>query len=190
MREVTPGQHSWSTSIFKSHYNIACVLRALALIQRRRPDALLTVAGDGPQREQLRQLARDLSLRNVRFVGRVPPEHMPALYDEHDVWLNGSDVDNMPTSILEAYACGLAVAGTNPGGIPYIVEDGRTGRLVQCGDAEALAEAALAVIGSPPLFGDLTRNALAECVKYTWKSVQPSWMRLYSELAPSDTLLL
>ncbi len=133
-----------------------------------------------PQREQLRQLARDLSLRNVRF----------ALYDEHDVWLNGSDVDNMPTSILEAYACGLAVASTNPGGIPYIVEDGRTGRLVQCGDAEALAEAALAVIESPPLFGDLTRNALAECVKYTWKSVQPSWMRLYSELAPSDTLLL
>ena len=94
----------------------------------------------------------------------------PSLYDEHDVWLNGSDVDNMPTSILEAYACGLAVASTNPGGIPYIVEDGRTGRLVQCGDAEALAE--------------------AECVKYTWKSVQPSWMRLYSELAPSDTLLL
>ena len=57
---------------------------------------MLTVAGDGPQREQLRQLARDLSLRNVRFVGRVPPEHMPALYDEHDVWLKGSDVDNMP----------------------------------------------------------------------------------------------
>ncbi len=109
---------------FESHYNVACVLRAFALIQRRRPDALLTVAGDGAQREQLRQLARDLSLRNVRFVGRVPPEHMPALYDEHDVWLNGSDVDNMPTSILEAYACGLAVAGTNPGGIPYIVEDG------------------------------------------------------------------
>ena len=152
---------------FESHYNVACVLRAFALIQRRRPDALLTVAGDGPQREQLRQLARDISLRNVRFVGRVPPEHMPALYDEHDVWLNGSDVDNMPMSILEAYACGLAVASTNPGGIPYIVEDGRTGRLVQCGDAEALAEAALAVIGSPPLFGDLTRNALAECVKYT-----------------------
>ena len=146
MREVTPGQHSWSTSIFESHYNIACVLRALALIQKRWPDALLTVAGDGPQREQLRQLARDISLRNVRFVGRVPPEHMPALYDEHDVWLNGSDVDNMPTSILEAYACGLAVASTNPGGIPYIVEDGRTGRLVQCGDAEALAEAALEVL--------------------------------------------
>jgi len=99
-------------------------LRALALIQKRWPDALLTVAGDGPQREQLRQLARDISLRNVRFVGRVPPEHMPALYDEHDVWLNGSDVDNMPTSILEAYACGLTVASINPGGIPYIVEDG------------------------------------------------------------------
>jgi len=173
---------------FESHYNVACVLRAFALIQRRRADASLTVAGDGPQRAHLRQLARDLSLRNIRFVGRVQPEHMPALYDEHDVWLNGSEVDNMPMSILEAYACGLAVISTNPGGISYIVEDGRTGRLVQCGNAEALAEAALEVVGNPPLFAELTRNSLAECVKYTWKSVQLGWMRLYSELAPSDTL--
>ena len=152
---------------------------------------MLTVAGDGlsasncgNSRETSRFATFASSVAYLRSTCR------PSLYDEHDVWLNGSDVDNMPTSILEAYACGLAVASTNPGGIPYIVEDGRTGRLVQCGDAEALAEAALAVIESPPLFGDLTRNALAECVKYTWKSVQPSWMRLYSELAPSDTLLL
>lgn len=174
---------------FESHYGVACVLRAFALVQGRRPDASLTVAGDGPQRAHLRQLASDLSLRNTRFVGRVRPEHMPALYDEHDVWLNASEVDNMPMSILEAYACGLAVVSTNPGGIPYLVQDQRTGRLVKCGDAESLAEAALDIIGNPPLFAALTRNALAECAKYTWKSVQPGWMKRYSEFAPSDTLL-
>ena len=84
----------------------------------------------------------------------------PSLYDEHDVWLNGSDVDNMPTSILEAYACGLTVASINPGGIPYIVEDGRTGRLVKCGDAKSLTETALEVIGNPALFcGTDTKRA-------------------------------
>ena len=113
----------------------------------------------------------------------------PSLYDEHDVWLNGSDVDNMPTSILEAYACGLAVASTNPGGIPYIVEDGRTGRLVQCGDAEALGETALEVIGNPALFAELTRNALAECANYTWDLVKQGWITGYSELAPKGTSL-
>ena len=133
--------------------------------------------------------SRDLSLRNVRFVGRVPPEHMPALYDEHDVWLNGSDVDNMPTSILEAYACGLTVASINPGGIPYIVEDGRTGRLVQCRDSEALAEAALEVIGNPALFAELTRNGLAQCANYTWDLVKQGWITTYSGLAPKGTSL-
>jgi L-malate glycosyltransferase len=92
-------------------------------------------------------------------------------------------------SILEAYASGLAVVSTDPGGIPYIVEDKRTGRLVACGNAESLAGAALEVIERPQLFAELTRNALAECVKYTWESVQPAWTRLYTELAPSDTVL-
>lgn len=172
---------------FESHYNVACVLRAFALIQRRQPDALLTVAGDGPQRAHLRQLASDLSLRNTRFVGRVQPEHMPALYDEHDVWLNGSEVDNMPMSVLEAYASGLAVVSTNPGGIPYVVHDKRTGRLVNCGDAESLAEAALEVIGNAPLFAELTRNGLAECANYTWDIVKQGWIATYSELAPKGT---
>jgi glycosyltransferase involved in cell wall biosynthesis len=174
---------------FESHYNVACVLRAFSLIQKRRPDASLTVAGDGRQRAQLRQLASELALRNIRFVGRVQPERMPALYDEHDVWLNGSEVDNMPMSILEAYACGLAVVSTNPGGIPYLVEDRRTGRLVKCSDSDSLAEAALEVVSDPALFSELTGNALAECAKYEWTSVLPAWMRLYSELAPGDTLL-
>ncbi|MBK7235687.1 MAG: glycosyltransferase family 4 protein [Sterolibacteriaceae bacterium] len=167
---------------FEMHYNVACVLRAFALIQRKRPDALLTVAGDGPQRDYLQGLASELSLRNTRFVGRVQPQHMPEMYDEHDIWLNGSDVDNMPLSILEAYACGLAVVSTNPGGIPYIVEDDRTGRLVARGDAEAIADRALELIGDPAFFADLTRNGLAECAKYTWESVRSGWMTLYSEL--------
>lgn len=172
---------------FEAHYNVACVLRAFALIQRRLPDASLTVAGDGPQRAHLQRLASDLSLRNTRFVGCVPPQHMPATYDEHDVWLNGSDVDNMPMSILEAYSCGLAVVTTNPGGIPYIAEDKRTGRLVERGDAESLAEKALEVVGHPKLFAELTRNGRAECVKYTWDSAKSGWMTLYSELAQDGT---
>jgi glycosyltransferase involved in cell wall biosynthesis len=173
---------------FEAHYNVACVLRAFALIQQRLPDAVLTVAGDGPQREYLQRLASDLGLRNIRFIGRVQPEHMPNTYDEHDVWLNGSEVDNMPMSILEAYACGLAVVTTNAGGIPYIVEDQRTGRLVERGDFTALAEKALEVVGHPELFEELTRHGRNECEKYTWDAVKQSWITVYSGLAPEGAL--
>ncbi len=169
---------------FEAHYDVACVLRAFALIQQRLPDASLTVAGDGPQRAHLQQLASDLALRNTRFVGRISPEYMPALYDEHDVWLNASKVDNMPISILEAFASGLAVVTTSPGGIPYIVEDERTGRLVGCDDdAESLAKKAFEVVGHPAFFTELTRNGYAECAKYTWDSVKSGWMAIYSEVA-------
>jgi glycosyltransferase involved in cell wall biosynthesis len=172
---------------FEAHYNVACVLRAFALIQKKRPDAWLTVAGDGPQRAQLTQLAADLALRNTRFVGRVQPEHMAALYHEHDVWLNASEVDNMPMSILEAYACGAAVVSTDPGGIPYLVRNGRTGRLVGCGDAESLAESALEVIGNAELFLALTRNGHAECAKYGWDRVKQGWIEEYSRFAPGGS---
>src|ERR671936_20524 len=55
-------------------------------------------------------------LYNVACVGRVPPERMCRLYDEADIYLNSPDIDNMPNSIIEAFAAGLPVVTTNTGG--------------------------------------------------------------------------
>jgi glycosyltransferase involved in cell wall biosynthesis len=174
---------------FEAHYNVACVLRAFALIQERLPDATLTIAGDGPQRAQLEQLAMDLVLRNARFIGRVRPEDMPVLYDQHDVWLNASDVDNMPLSILEAYASGVAVVSTNAGGIPDIVSNESTGRLVERGDSQALAAKAVELILKPELFVTLTRNGNTECAKYTWGSAKEGWLNIYTALKPTGSVM-
>ena len=174
---------------FETHYNVALVLRAFQHIQYTLPDASLTVAGEGPEREPLKRLAGELSLRHVRFIGRVLPVNMPALYDEHDIWLNGSDVDNMPLSILEAFACGLSVITTNAGGIPTLVEDGITGLIANCGDHEALAGKALEVLRNPPLFAKLTVNARSECEKYTWQRIKIDWLEEYAAIAPSGTAL-
>jgi glycosyltransferase involved in cell wall biosynthesis len=108
---------------------------------------------------------------------------MPAIYDAHDVWLNASDVDNMPISILEAFASGVAVVTTDSGGIPYMVANGRNGLLVKQNDHEMLAQQAMAVIRDPQLHAELTRNGLRECAKYTWESIRGSWITAYSEMA-------
>lgn len=168
---------------FEAHYNVPCVLRAYQLLLKRWPEASLTVAGDGPERERLRALAAELELSRVDFVGRVAPANMPALYDRHDVFLNGSDIDNMPLSILEAYACGLPVVTTNAGGIPYIVDDGRTGLLVHRNDHAGLARAAERLLEEPGLASRLAANGLAECPNYTWERIRPEWVRLYRALA-------
>ena len=99
-------------------YNVAGVLRAFALVQERTPEARLIVVGDGPERARLERLAGELGLRDVAFRGWVAPGEMGGVYDEADVFLNGSEVDAAPLSILEAWAAGLPVVTTDAGGIP------------------------------------------------------------------------
>jgi len=95
-----------SNRSLESHYNVADTLRAYALIERRVPDARLIVAGDGSERARLRALAENLELKRVEFIGAVPPDRMPELYDRADILVNSSLVDNMPLSLIEAFACG------------------------------------------------------------------------------------
>ncbi len=87
----------------------------------------------------LEQLAKDLQLRNTRFVGRVPHDQIAELYDSADVYLTSPNIDCMPGSLLECFASGLPIVATRAGGIPYIVKDRESGLLVDIDDHEALA---------------------------------------------------
>lgn len=164
-------------------YNVGCVLRAFALVQARYPAAQLTVAGDGSERARLEQLARELKLQNTTFVGRVAPERMYELYDAADIYLNSSEIDNMPLSIIEAYAAGLPVVTTDAGGIPYIVRDGETGLLVRRGDHAALAAGAISLLADEALATRIAHAARRACDSYSWPAVRAAWLKLYHELA-------
>jgi glycosyltransferase involved in cell wall biosynthesis len=168
---------------FQTLYNVPCVLRAFAAIQGRIPDARLIVIGDGPEREHVHETARALALRYVEFIGAVRPTDMGRWYDEADVYLNASDIDNMPNSIIEAFACGLPVVTTRAGGIPYVVEHERNGLLVDCGDDEGLARAALRLLEDPALAQRVIAEGLWDVEQqYTWASVSDRWAALYRRL--------
>ena len=166
----------------ETHYGVDCVLRAFAKIQTTHPDASLTVAGTGSQLASLQALAEELGLQNTAFVGRVEPETIYAQYDDADVYLNGSRIDNQPLSILEAFACGIAVVTSDAGGIPDMVADGTTGFVVRVDDHERLAAKALRVLERPADILRITRRALDECQKYRWQSVGEQWNKLYKSL--------
>lgn len=167
----------------ETHYNVSCTLRAFRLVQEHVPNARLIVAGDGSQQRHLRALAQTLKLRDVDFVGAVPPTGMPALYDEAEIFVNASNVDNQPLSIIEAFASGLPVVTTNAGGIPYMVENEATGLLVERNDQEALAHCVLRLLEGPALASALASRARTECEKYRWPAVKEQWLSLYRELA-------
>ena len=168
---------------FQALYNVPCVLRAFAVIQARIPDAHLIVIGDGPERSHVHETARALDLRNVEFVGAVPPTDMGRWYDRADVYLNASDIDNMPNSIIEAFACALPVVTTRAGGIPYVVEHERNGLMVDCNDHEALAAATLRLLEDPALAQRLVVEGLRDVDQmYTWAAVSHKWAALYRRL--------
>ena len=163
-------------------YNVACTLRAFERIQQRFPEAKLIIAGGGRQRLYLESLARELKLQNVDFRGLVSPDKMKELYDEADIFLNSSNIDNMPGSILDSFACGLPVVSTNAGGIRYIVSHGRTGLLVPKNDHEAMASWAIRLLETPELAESIARNAYEECPAYTWPAVRETWLAAYFRL--------
>lgn len=164
-------------------YNVECTLRAFAIIQQRFPEASLIVAGDGGERERLEELSRRLALRNVEFTGRVSPEKMHELYAAADIYLNTPNIDNMPASILEAFASGVAVVTTDAGGIPYIVADGETGMLCPRGDYRQLAARAIRLLEDAGLASRIIDRARGESSKYVWAAVRDKWINLYNELA-------
>ena len=169
-------------------YNIGCALRAFQLIQERYPQASLTIAADGSQRPELEQLARDLKLQGVVFIGAVPFERMPELYGASDIYLNTNNIDNMPSSILECFAAGLLVVTTDAGGIPYILRHEETGLMISCGDYKGVAENALRLLSDPLLTTRLANNARDSVRIYTSDAVRDAWLHLYEELVTSGGL--
>lgn len=168
-------------------YNVGCVLRAFALIQRTYPEARLVVAGDGSQRPALLRLAVELGLKNYEFVGRVPRDRMPGLLDAADVYLNAPNIDNMPGSILEAFASGLAVVTTDAGGIPHIVSHEETGLIVPREDYDAMAAAAVRLLRDPSLARRLTARALEQCRRrYAAQAVLGQWLSVYQGLVAAE----
>ncbi len=169
--------------ILEPLYNVECVLRAFAIIQKRYTEASLTVAHDGPSRPALEQLAADLGLRHTRFVGRVPHDRTPQLYDAADIYLTSPNIDCMPGSLLECFCSGLPVIATAVGGIPYIVEHERTGLLVEKDDHRGMADCAIRLLEDPELVERLTRTARAEIESYDAHRIGKEWVALYHEIA-------
>ena len=154
-------------------YNVGCVIRAFKKVHDYFPESSLGIVGDGSQRAALEKLVTELNLTDhVTFHRKIEHSKIQGYYDQYDIYVNASRVDNFPGVILEAFASGLPVVSTRAGGIPYMVEDGVTGLLVDIGDSEALGEKVIKLVKDPELALILANNAKVECQKYSWENVR------------------
>jgi L-malate glycosyltransferase len=174
--------HLLSTRNFEANYNVACTLRAFARIQVRHPHATLTVVGSGSEAEPLRVLAAALGLRAVRFLGRVAPDDMAQHYADADVYVQTPAVDNMPLSVLEAFASGIPVVSTDVGGVRAMLTHDVHGLLVPPDDDAAIADAVCRLLAEPGLGTRLADAARRETDAYVWEAVRDRWAAAYGRL--------
>ena len=139
------------------------LLRAMPHVVSHHPDARLIIAGDGPQRPSLERLVSGLEIENaVRFTGRLEPEKMAELYSDAGlVVLPTLWMENCPVSVLEAFAGGRAVVATRIGGVPELIDDGRTGVLFERGNHRQLAARLVELLADPARIEAMGRNARA-----------------------------
>lgn len=162
-------------------YDIPTAIRAFASVQKKFSGARMTVAGSGPELAGLQALVSKLALNDsVQFAGRIDNASIPVLYASADCMINSSTIDNMPISILEAFASGVPVVSTCAGGIPDMVEDGVSGLLVPIGDDEAMAQAVLRILQNPATASMLRQAGLANAEQYAWPRVKAKWLDAYT----------
>ena len=129
-------------------YGLEYLIRAARVVADSEPKVLFVIGGDGPLREPLESLIRNLGLvDNVKLVGNVPREMAPAYVSACDIAVIPSLSEGISQYGQEAAAAGKPIIATQIGGLPEVVHDGINGYLVPPKNPESLAEKMLALIG-------------------------------------------
>lgn len=155
------------------------LIAAMPAVRERVPKARLVIASDGPLRKELERQVRTLGLSEcVRLPGKVSDEELGRLFTEASVFVLPSIVDSrgdtegLGVVIIEAISYGCPVVATSVGGIPDLVKDGVTGRLVSQKDPAALADAIVGLLEDPRLATRLAEGGLRHVnAEYDWGAV-------------------
>jgi glycosyltransferase involved in cell wall biosynthesis len=158
------------------------VVRAFRRIKDVVPGARLCLVGKGKRERFIRGLISELRLKDVELPGPIPRGKIGEIYATYDMLINASRGDNMPVSILEAFASGLPVVSTAAGGIPHMLKHEVTGLLCEVGDWESLANNVIRLLKDDKLASALAQNAYETVKQYTWATVRERWLEVYESL--------
>lgn len=146
------------------------IIRAVALLKKEFPDVRLVVAGDGPEEESLKKLARDMHVEDcVTFLGRVSRAETWHIRKSSEVYVLNSTYEGLPHTALTSFAAEIPMVATNIPGTNEAVYDGVSGLLVPKGDDAALAKAIATLFNDEALRARLVdggKKILAE--KFSW----------------------
>ena len=116
----------------------------------------------------------------MQFTGKLTKSEWIHLSKDYNVFINTTNIDNTPVSVIEAMALGLPVVSTNVGGIPYLIEDHTNGLLVEKNNAEAMAAAVVTLMNDAIKREQLILNARKLVEGFDWERVKYAWKEILS----------
>lgn len=162
--------------------DFSTLLRAVWILIQDVPEFRLQIVGDGPEREHLRTLCRDLKLDgHIEFLGEC--SDVQQRLARAGFFVSATLTEGISLTLLEAMATGLPVVTTRVGGNPEVVQDGRTGRLVKAGCPERLANAMREMLldrDAWPVMGELARQRIEQ--HFNVRNMVRQYESLYEEL--------
>ncbi len=175
---------------FHSAYNPQMAIRVLVLIKKKYPSACLTMAGpDKGEMGNCKKLAAEMGVnKQVIFPGKITKSQINKIAKEHDIFINTTNIDNTPLSVLEAMALGMPVVSTNVGGIPYLIQHGENGLLLSPGDSneDEMAKNILKLISDKELATKLSIKGRKTAERFDWKQIFPLWEKLFKKLLSTN----
>lgn len=171
---------------FHEIYNAPLAIRLAASLIPKHPRLHLLMGGgdkgDGSLKKTMELAGRLGISQSVEFVGKIPKVDVPSWLQSGDIFINTTNVDNTPVSVLEAMACGLSVVSTNVGGIPYLLDDEKNALLIPPNDSDAMAAAVHRVITEPGLSARLSENGRKLAEQSDWEYVYPLWRKIFEDV--------
>lgn len=174
-------------SNFRKVKRIEDVIGMFDLVRQQIPARLLLV-GDGPERQKIEMLTRDLGVCTlVRFLGKQ--DAIEELLAIADIFVLPSEKESFGLSALEAMACEVPVISSNAGGLPEVNINGLTGFTADIGDVQTMANRALELLQNPELHAQFRKNALAQAQNFTLPEIVKLYEQVYEQVVvPAKTL--
>ena len=166
---------------FDVTYNPILAVEILKLLKEKYSDAELCMVGpdkDGSL-QRVKDKAKEYGLTDsLKLTGKLSKDEWLKLSENYDIFINTTDFDNHPVSVIEAMAVGLPVVSTNVGGIPFLIRDGEDGLLVPPNDASKFIEQIEKLLTENDSVKELTNNARKKVEEFDWEILKQKWFDL------------